>query len=277
MIELIEEGVRKMTSLAQYSTPIEHIGNHVGILVLHGFGCTTDTVAPWAEAFQEHGYTVKMPVLAGHGTTADDLSTTTLEQIVHSATAALEWLQAHTDYQVICGFDFGGTIAQHLAQQYHIDGLLLLNTAYQLPAKLLKSVDRLIDANETEGPIGTADIKNPRVTVHRYDRYPIALAREIIDFTKDVAEQANRIQAPLLVMHSEDDHVLPPNTVDRLITIASSKEKHLITLKDSYHYALIDYDGPRIIEQSIYFVKGIDPDRYVQEIDQKDRKKKKRR
>lgn len=266
-----------MTSLSQYSTPIEHVGNHVGILVLHGFACTTETVSPWAEAFIEHGYTVKMPVLAGHGTSADDLSAITLEQIVHSATAALEWLQAHTDYQVICGFDFGGTIAQHLAQQYHIDGLLLLNTAYQLPAKLLNNVDRIIKANETHGRIGTADIKNPRVTVNRYDRYPISLAREMIDFTNDVAAQSNRIQAPLLVMHSEDDHVLPPNTVDRLITTASSKEKHLITLKDSYHYALVDYDAARIIEQSIYFVKGIDPDRYLQDPAATEKKKKKRR
>ena len=266
-----------MTSLSQYSTPIEHIGNHVGILVLHGFACTTETVAPWAEAFIEHGYTVKMPLLAGHGTSADDLSATTLEQIVHSATAALEWLQEHTDYQVICGFDFGGTIAQHLAQQYHIDGLLLLNTAYQLPAKLLNSVDRIVNANETHGRIGTADIKNPRITVNRYERYPVSLAREMIDFTNDVAAQSNRIQASLLVMHSEDDHVLPPNTVDRLITTASSKEKHLIMLKDSYHYALVDYDAARIIEQSIYFVKGIDPDRYLQDPESNNKKKKKRR
>jgi len=106
-----------MTSLAQHSESFEQVGNHVGILVLHGFACTTQSVQPWAEAFAKRGYTVKMPILAGHGTTPEDLYNTTIEQLVHSATAALEWLQERTEHQVICGFDFGGTIAQHLAQQ----------------------------------------------------------------------------------------------------------------------------------------------------------------
>lgn len=265
-----------MTALAQHSESFEYVGNHVGILVLHGFACTTQSVQPWADGFAKRGYTVKMPVLAGHGTTSEDLYHTTIEQLVHSATAALEWLQEHTEYQIICGFDFGGTIAQHLAQQYHIDGLLLLNTAYQLPDKMLDDVEEVIQTSDTYGPIGTADIKNTRATVYRYDKYPVALAREMITFTKDVAAQSNRIQAPLLVMHSVDDHVLPPQTIDHLITTASSKEKHLIMLQDSYHYALIDYDAQRIVEQSLYFVKGIDPDRYVQQVEEK-RKKKRRR
>lgn len=265
-----------MTALAQHSESFEYVGNHVGILVLHGFACTTQSVRPWADGFAKRGYTVKMPVLAGHGTTSEDLYNTTIEQLVHSATTALEWLQERTEYQVICGFDFGGTIAQHLAQQYHIDGLLLLNTAYELPNKLLDGVEKVIQTSDTYGPIGTADIKNTRATVYRYDKYPVALAQEMITFTKDVAAQSNRIQAPLLVMHSVDDHVLPPQTVDHLITTASSKEKHLIMLQDSYHYALIDYDAQRIVEQSLYFVKGIDPDRYVQQVEEK-RKKKRRR
>ncbi len=98
----------------------------------------------------------------------------------------------------------------------------------------------------------------------------------MIIFTKDVAAQSNRIQAPLLVMHSTDDHVLPPQTVDHLIATASSKEKHLIMLQDSYHYALVDYDAPRIVEQSLYFVKGIDPDRYAQPIEEKQKRKRRR-
>ena len=265
-----------MTSLAQHSESFEQIGNHVGILVLHGFACTTQSVQPWAEAFAKRGYTVKMPILAGHGTTPEDLYNTTIEQLVHSATAALEWLQERTEHQVICRFDFGGTIAQHLAQQYHVDGLLLLNAAYQLPAKMLDNVEAVIQSSDTYGPIGTADIKNPRATVYRYDKYPVALAREMIIFTKDVAAQSNRIQAPLLVMHSTDDHVLPPQTVDHLIATASSKEKHLIMLQDSYHYALVDYDAPRIVEQSLYFVKGIDPDRYAQPIEEKQKRKRRR-
>ena len=265
-----------MNSNGVQPTSMESIGNRVGILVLHGFSCTTQTVLPWAEAFAKNGYTVNMPVLAGHHTTPEQLYDVSKEDLVQSTLDAYQWLEERTDHIVVCGFDFGGTLAQYLAENYHIDGLLLLNSPFDLPTKLTELLATHISNEDSYVPIGTADIKNPRATVARYDKYPVHLAQQLIAFAKEVAEDAAKIEAPMLVMHSIDDHVIPPQSVDHLISTARSKEKHLVMLKDSYHYALVDYDAPRIVEQSLYFVKGIDPDRYALPTEEKSKRKKRR-
>ena len=40
----------------------------VGILLVHGFTGSPASMRPWAEYLNQRGYTVKVPLLPGHGT-----------------------------------------------------------------------------------------------------------------------------------------------------------------------------------------------------------------
>ena len=56
--------------------PFSADGGPVGVLVLHGFTGSTQTVRDWAAHLAAAGLTVRAPLLAGHGGTWQDLAKT---------------------------------------------------------------------------------------------------------------------------------------------------------------------------------------------------------
>ena len=44
----------------------------IGILLVHGFTGSPASMRPWAEYLNQHGYTVTVPLLPGHGTRPED-------------------------------------------------------------------------------------------------------------------------------------------------------------------------------------------------------------
>ena len=52
-------------------------GGSVGVLVLHGFTGNPQSMRALAEAFAAAGFAVELPRLRGHGTTVEDMLTTT--------------------------------------------------------------------------------------------------------------------------------------------------------------------------------------------------------
>ena len=49
--------------------PYAHDGGDVGVVVVHGYTSTPQSMRGWAEHLAAAGYTVRLPRLPGHGTT----------------------------------------------------------------------------------------------------------------------------------------------------------------------------------------------------------------
>ena len=47
---------------------------HVGVLLVHGFTGSPASMRPWGEFLNSKGYTVRVPLLPGHGTQPEDLN-----------------------------------------------------------------------------------------------------------------------------------------------------------------------------------------------------------
>ena len=69
-----------------------------------------------------------------------------------------------------------------------------------------------------------------------------------------LARDLPRITAPLLVFHSEEDHVVDDATVPLIAERVSSTDLIEQTLHDSYHVATLDHDAPMIFEESASFI-----------------------
>ena len=69
-----------------------------------------------------------------------------------------------------------------------------------------------------------------------------------------LARDLPRITAPLLVFHSEEDHVVDDATVPLITARVSSPDLTERTLRDSYHVATLDNDAPQIFEESAAFI-----------------------
>ena len=99
-----------------------------GALVLHGFTGNPGSMRGLAEAFADAGYHVEMPRLPGHGTTVDDMITTSWPDWFGAAEAALQVVSSRSTAVVVCGLSMGGTLTLRLGAAHpEVAGLVCVN------------------------------------------------------------------------------------------------------------------------------------------------------
>ncbi|MGP4074968.1 alpha/beta hydrolase [Halobacillus sp. K22] len=224
-------------------------GNEVGILISHGFTGTTQSMRPLAEAYAREGYTVFGPRLKGHGTTPEDMETTTYEDWIESVEDGYHWLKERCDMIFVVGLSMGGTLALHIAEKFpDIKGVIPINAAIKIPAMegTVAMEERFIDA------IGS-DIKNPEVEELAYERTPVSSVNQLLTLMTRVEEGLSGVHCPILIFVSDEDHVVPPHNSEMIFDSVFSEHKEIVHLENSYHVATLDHDQDLIIERSLEF------------------------
>ena len=227
-----------------------------GVLLVHGFTGTPMSMRPWGEALAAEGFTVRCPLLPGHGTRWQDCNQWTEEH--WSATVAEEFdrLAKDVDRVVVAGLSMGGTLAIRLAELRPNDvaGLVLVNpslVSLRPEARIAPVVARL-----TPVWMGIAsDIKKPGITEPAYARLPtragLALSRLWTLTRADLA----KVTTPIQVFRSVEDHIVEPLSVQLLKQGVSSTDVTEVLLENSYHVATLDHDAPLIFEQSAAWIR----------------------
>ncbi|MFI7589456.1 alpha/beta hydrolase [Spongisporangium articulatum] len=238
--------------------PFHSDGDDVGVLVLHGFTGNPTSMRPWAEAIAATGRTVALPRLPGHGTTVQDMRSTRWEDWVAEADSAFHTLRAKVSTVVVCGLSMGGALALTLAERYpaEVAGLVLVNPAVRIDDPRLVALPVVKWLTPYLPPVGN-DIKKPGVTEDAYGKIPShALASSLAGY-KGVVADLPKVTAPLLLIRSRVDHVVPASSSALILSKVSSPDPVEIVLEDSYHVATLDNDAPTIFEKSIEFIEQV--------------------
>ena len=114
---------------------LESTRTDLGVLLLHGFGDTPESVAPLAKALGAAGWTVHAPLLAGHGRTLREFARSGGEQWLESAREALRTMMARGAPVAVVGQSLGGALAAILAAEHpEVRSLTLLAPYFDAPA-----------------------------------------------------------------------------------------------------------------------------------------------
>ena len=83
-----------------------------------------------AERLARDGFSVDLPLLPGHGTSPEDLKTTSWQDWCQAAEAALLSLQERCDAVVVVGLSMGGALSLWLGTRHpELKALVLINPA----------------------------------------------------------------------------------------------------------------------------------------------------
>lgn len=233
-------------------------GDHVGVLVLHGFTGSPKSVRPWGESLSQEGWTVRVPRLPGHGTTWQEMNRTTWQDWYAEADRNLRQLQSECEDVFVMGLSMGGTLALRLGEVHgaDVDGVVLVN-----PAVHTERMDRfllpVLQAFIPSFPGITNDIAKPGQDEGGYDKIPLKAAHSLSAFWKIVREDIGRVTQPLLLFRSAQDHVVEPSNAEFVLANVSSTDAHEVVLADSYHVATLDHDAEVIHRDSIAFVRRL--------------------
>src|SRR6185503_9756586 len=86
-------------------------GGSRGVLLLHGFGDTPQTLSLLAHRLHKAGYNVLAPLLPGHGRTMKAFRASNAGEWVDAARQSLATLQRRTVSTSIVGLSMGGALA----------------------------------------------------------------------------------------------------------------------------------------------------------------------
>jgi len=239
--------------------PLSQSGDGRGALVVHGFTGSPMSMRPIAEAFAAAGWTVELPRLPGHGTTVEDMDRYRWKDWTAAADAAYRDLAARTDQVVVVGLSMGGTLAAWLGAQHpDVAGLVLINGAAEPDdfAPLLEQLRPLVAAGERFAPGVGNDVADPDVVELAYSSTPVEGLISFGEGMVDVKASLASITSPALVIHSRQDHVVPPGSHAALTTLLGGPVE-VLELERSYHVATIDVDRDLIVERTLAFADDV--------------------
>jgi carboxylesterase len=230
-----------------------------GVLVLHGFTGNPHSMRGLAEACAAAGFHVELPRLPGHGTTLEDLCTTSWADWSGEAAAALERLRSRTDRVVVAGLSMGGALTLRLGIDHpDVRGLVCVNPAAQpQAAELIAMLEGLLADGITELPPIANDIADPTQQELAYEAVPIRqLLSLIVDGVAPLADEYATMRMPLLLMNSPSDHVVEPAQAEFLAARYGGPLER-VSLERSFHVATQDYDRELINERAVDFITRV--------------------
>lgn len=238
--------------------PYEAGDGRDGVLLVHGFTGTPQSMRTWAEHLAAAGFTVSLPLLPGHGTHWKELNATRWTDWYAAADAAFTALRQRCDRVFVAGLSMGGALSLRLAEQHGDDvaGLVLVNPAINITDPRMKILPVLRHVVPSLAAIGN-DVADPSATEIAYDRNPLQALYSQSLLWADVRDHLDRVTQPLLVFRSAQDHVVDPSSLAILQEKVGSADVEFRTLTRSYHVATLDYEAPEIFAASVDFFRRL--------------------
>ena len=232
---------------------INHNGNSVGVLLIHGFTATTAEVRFLADHFIEQDCTVSAPLLPGHGTEPSDLNNQKYTDWINCVEKSLIILQNKCELVIVGGESMGGVLGLYLAENHSdISALLLYSTALLVGnlryAGLLKFAISTIVKNKP----------NDGLPWQGYTVYPLWAADQFHRLTKKVKNNISRVEVPTIIFQSKYDKTIEKRNIQFIYDGIQSKTKEKVIIKKSGHVMLLDWEISIIKQRTQIFLKGLE-------------------
>lgn len=243
--------------------PFRHDGStEIGVLLCHGFTGSPQSMRPWGMHLAAQDFTVRGPLLPGHGTSWQQLNKTRWTDWYGALETAFAELADRCASVFVFGLSMGGTLTLRLAETHGdaIAGLCVVNpslTTLRRDAKFLRIAAPFVGKVAGVG----SDIKKPGVAEVVYGCTPLRAAVSLSELWAVTRAGLPSIHQPLLLFRSEVDHVVEPVSSAIVLDGVRSPDRTEIVLRDSYHVATLDNDAPRIFADSVEFARRVHTER----------------
>ena len=240
------------------SEPFHLDGGNVAVLMIHGFTGSPLSVKPWAEALHKSGVSVRVPLLPGHGRTWQEMNETKWQRWFAEVEENFNDLKKKYSQIFVAGFSMGGALALHLAQirGREIEGLILINPSIQDRRPIMSLVPVLKYFLPSVGGRGT-DVAAPNPPRHSYGRTPLKALHSLQDLWRDVGDNLHKVEAPLMIGYSINDHVVDPINSQIVIDNVSSVDIREVIFERSFHNVALDYDLDILSSESLSFIHDV--------------------
>jgi carboxylesterase len=226
-----------------------------GVLLLHGFGDTPQTLDILARRLRKLGYSVLAPLLPGHGRNMASFRESRAGDWIGAAKAAYTDMCGHHDSVSVVGLSMGGALGALIAAERQSLPALILIAPYLGMPKLLRvaaATHRLW--GRLAGEINARSPRSIRDPIEREKNlaYGAVTGRELHELSQVVRQARNaltEIRSPTLIIQSREDPRISPDVAEFALDALDSSEKELVWIEGAGHIITVDYGRERVFAE----------------------------
>lgn len=208
-----------------------------------------------AQYLHERGFDVRVPLLPGHGRDIGAMDASSHVEWMDRARAELFAMRARYTWAAVGGLSMGGSIAAILAAELRdLPSLVLIAPYLTMPKRLrwLSATSGLW--SDMVGPIQARTTRSIHDPAEREANlsYGVVTGRSIHELALLVSEARRalpEITAPTLLIQSEEDNRISPQSARRAFAQLRMESKKLVLTRGGGHIITVDYGRERVFEE----------------------------
>lgn len=228
----------------------------IGVLLLHGFTSSTDTVDGLIPFLEKEGIDYERPILRGHGTRYQDMRGTTARDWFVDADRALLKLWNRVDRVVVVGLSMGGLVGLELSMR-HPDKIAGLVTV----AAALKFKDPLSGLTPVLSKVvrywPSPESFNDPALATRCTNYPMFATdafSSLYAYAHTIAERLPEVHVPIRILQSKKDQIIAPESANIIYEKVSSPIREIVWFERSGHEMMQDLEASAVFREIMAFV-----------------------
>lgn len=216
--------------------------SEIGILLLHGFSSNPRQFKELANYLSARGFTIFAPVIAGHGTTPDDLKKSGHEDWKESVKNAYVQLRQTVKKVVIVGNSFGSNLGFWLAKEFDNEPIGIVSLGAPIFLRWhrfikfrLATYGRLFSYYKKPARIYKIDYTDMWDEI-AYRVIPIKSLKDFFDFIEqETIPNIGKVTVPVLIANANHDDVIHPRSAAYIFSHIGSKIKEVFWFNSDMH------------------------------------------
>lgn len=228
--------------------------NKTAILLIHGFTGSPAELRLLGEYLNENGYTVYAPLLAGHGTTPEEMAKTNKEDWWNSVTEAYDFLlnKGYSDI-IAAGLSMGGALSLKLAINKPLTAVVSMAAPIYVHNRFIGLSGWIKYLKVYEAKKRKAEsIEQYLVS---YDRTPLVCAESLNRLIKEVRGNLGKVLVPILIMQGKKDETVRFESAKYIYDRVNSSNKELKWYDNSSHIMTLDQERDKVFADILKFIR----------------------
>ncbi|WP_367180997.1 alpha/beta hydrolase [uncultured Mitsuokella sp.] len=234
-------------------------GGRTGVLLIHGFTGLPAELLLMGKYLQAQGCTVLGVRLAGHGTTAEDMSHMTGEDWLDSVRDGYALLRGCCDHVVAGGHSMGGLLALLLAAEQEVMGVISMSAPIYIAEE--RGIAKLPPRRLCAGvfvPKARRRLRNvPPAVNQTYRSMPLTGVHELLGLMERTKQALPSIRVPALILHSLNDRTADAESAIYIREHLGSSEKEIVWLKTSGHLIPVGEERDQVFAAAAAFLSRL--------------------
>lgn len=228
----------------------------IGVLLIHGYTSSPLDFKPMIDFLSRKNITVLAPLLKGHGTSPQNLATTSYVDWEKSVKDAFNILKKNCSSLFVVGHSFGGNLCIELVKKNKVKGFISIATpvffqkqgfvrAMFYSLRFFKVFFKKKYPSDYNNTINKARFV--------YNSAPVNTMSSVIKIIRKSIRDLDKVKCPVLVLQSRGDKTTNPKSADFIYNKIGCNKKELKIINDSHHLFILDKKVNKGVFKDIYY------------------------